>query len=98
MLGGCTRPGRLAWAAAETNSRLTGQPTWSYRALDLIGRRVPLPRACRPVPSLQRVRPSSRAYREMGLSHEAGKDTGGLVLTPVRSICTAKSPSNWRGS
>jgi hypothetical protein len=37
-------------------------------------------------------------YREIGLLHEAGKFTGVLVLTPVSSSWTPKSPSNLRGS
>jgi hypothetical protein len=37
-------------------------------------------------------------YREIGLLHEEGKFTGVLVLTPVNSTCTSKSPSNLRGS
>jgi len=36
--------------------------------------------------------------REIGLLHEGGNSTLVLVLMPVNSICTSKSPSNLRGS
>ncbi len=37
-------------------------------------------------------------FVEIGLLHEDGSSTLGLVLIPVNSICTPKSPSNLSGS
>ena len=37
-------------------------------------------------------------YCEIGLLHDEGRFTGVLVLTPVNSMSTLKSPSNLRGS
>ncbi len=44
------------------------------------------------------VKRASLLYGVMGFLHEDGRSTFGLVLTPVNSICTPKSPSNLSGS
>ena len=64
----------------------------------VIGRAAP-PERGRPYRTARRVadgRPPPQV--EMARSHEPGNVTSASPLTPVRSICTVRSPSNLRGS